>query len=280
MPFVFPEACPRCGSVLLKDEDEVAIKCININCEAQIVERLIHFVSKLAFDIDGLGEQNIKFFFDTGLIKSPPDIFLLESKNADIRLEKLEGWGKQSVQNLFDSINKARKISLDKFIYALGIPQVGRSVSKLVACFFRSYENFLKSVENKDIAGLLTMDGIGESILEDIEKFFENDNNKDVVKKLAGNGTDGVVTVLDMELPENNLFQNKTIVFTGTFENLSREDAKELAEKYGAKASSSVSAKTSFVVAGENAGKKLEQAQKLGINIISEQDFLELIKKI
>ncbi|MDR2794902.1 MAG: NAD-dependent DNA ligase LigA, partial [Holosporaceae bacterium] len=246
--FVFPDVCPCCGSTLVKSNDEVATKCININCEAQIVERLIHFVSKLAFNIDGLGEQNIKFFFDSGFIKSPPDIFHLESKNPNGQLENFEGWGKQSVQNLFDSINKARTITLDKFIYALGIPQVGRSVSKLVAGFFRSYKNFLRAMENNDITGLLAVDGIGESILGDIAKFFENNNNMTVVKKLGGDEKNGPITVLDMEMPENNSLMNRTIVFTGTFEKLSREEAKELAEKHGARASSSISAKTSFVV--------------------------------
>ncbi|MDR3179863.1 MAG: NAD-dependent DNA ligase LigA [Holosporaceae bacterium] len=279
VPFLFPNLCPCCGSALVRGNDEAATKCININCEAQMVERLIHFVSKLAFNIDGLGEQNIKFFFDSGFIKSPVDIFYLENKNSEIQLENFEGWGRQSVQNLFDSINKAKTITLDKFIYALGIPQVGRSVSKLVAGFFKSYESFLESMENKDVTGLLAVDGIGESILGDILKFFENSSNLNVLKQLAGNGKNGAVTILNVESPENNLLQNKTIVFTGTFETLSREEAKELAEKYGAKAASSVSAKTSLVVAGENAGKKLEQAQKLGIKIISEQDFLELIKK-
>ncbi|GHU21087.1 DNA ligase [Alphaproteobacteria bacterium] len=309
-PFVFPSVCPCCRSTLARGDEEVAIKCVNISCEAQMIERLIHFVSRQAFNIDGLGDQNIRFFFDSGMIKSPPDIFELEEKNNKslVRLENMDGWGKQSVANLFESINKARTIRLDKFIYSLGISQVGRSVSKLVANFFKSYENFFATVmldpqrdvesnaspssetyatsdcnaeaasarvnacgATTNIDGLLTVDGIGNSILDDIKNFFANKNNLEVVKRLAD-----MITIVDMEASEDSPLANKTIVFTGTFEKMSRDEAKELAEKYGAKAASSVSSKTFFVVAGENAGKKLDQAKELGIKVLSEQDFLEL----
>ncbi|GHU11888.1 DNA ligase [Alphaproteobacteria bacterium] len=300
MSFVFPSVCPCCGSTLVRGDEEVAIKCVNISCEAQMIERLIHFVSRQAFNIDGLGDQNIKFFFDSGIIKSPPDIFELEEKNKSlVRLENMDGWGKQSVTNLFESINKARTIRLDKFIYSLGISQVGRSVSKLVANFFKSYENFQRGVGSSvtldpftaslpsetyassifnaettanNIDDLLMVDGIGNSILNDIKNFFANKSNLEVVKKLAD-----MITIVDMEASDASPLANKTIVFTGTFEKMSREEAKELAEKYGAKAASSVSSKTSFVVAGENAGKKLDQAKKLGIKVLSEQDFIELL---
>ncbi|GHT90543.1 DNA ligase [Alphaproteobacteria bacterium] len=330
-PFAFPSVCPCCGSTLVRGDEEVAIKCVNISCEAQMIERLIHFVSRQAFNIDGLGDQNIKFFFDSGMIKSPPDIFELEEKNNNslTRLENMDGWGKQSVINLFESINKAKTIRLDKFIYSLGISQVGRSVSKLVANFFKSYENFQRgasvtldpqrdvgsnnaslpsetyatsvtldtfSVSSETYAScdcnaettsvkvnaccattniddLLTVDGIGKSILDDIKNFFANKNNLDIVKRLAD-----MITIVDMEASQDSPLANKTVVFTGTFEKISRDEAKELAEKYGAKAVSSVSSKTSFVVAGENAGKKLDQAKKLGIKIISEQVFMELLQ--
>jgi DNA ligase (NAD+) len=280
VPFQFPMTCPCCGSDLIKEEDEVAVKCINLNCDAQLVEKLIHFVSKQAFNIDGLGDQNIRFFFERGIVKSPVDLFLLEEKNREIHLETLDGWGKQSVENLFRSLEASRTISLDKFIYSLGIPQVGRAVSKLIAKFFRSYANFFQAIKNRDGAKLIEIQGIGESIVKDFNGFFANENNLRVVRELCGDGTSpGLVRITDAELAEGEIFAGQSIVFTGSFEKFSREEAKELAEKFGGRAASSVSARTSLVVAGENAGQKLEQAQKLGIKIISEEEFLKIIEK-
>jgi DNA ligase (NAD+) len=280
MPFVFPTQCPCCGSTLVREEAEVAIKCINMNCSAQLVEKLVHFVSKLAFNIEGLGEQNIRFFFESGIIKTPTDIFELESSNDQLQLQKNDGWGRQSVENLFNSINNARTIPLDRFIYALGIPQVGRSISKLVANFFTSYGNFANHIKNRHLDALLLVPGIGNSIVDDIKNFFDNRQNMEIMEKLAGDEfSTGLVSVLDMAGAQSDLLANKTIVFTGTFETISREEAKELAEKHGARAASSVSAKTSMVVAGENAGQKLQQAQKFGITVISEDDFLKMINR-
>ena len=274
VPFVFPEICPSCGSKLVKEEAEVAIKCVNLNCASQLVEHIIHFVSKPAFNIDGLGEQNIRFLFESEMVKSPPDIFELEKRNAEFRLEKKLGWGKQSVINLFASINKARKISLDRFIYALGIPQVGRAISKTIAKFFISYDELLNCIKNDEYEKLLSIDGIGQLIIDDIRNFFENANNLEVTKKLAN-----LVTISDVNVAEYDTLSDKTVVFTGTFENFSREEAKELAEKHGAKASSSVSSNISFVVAGKNAGKKLDEAKKLGITIINEEEFQKILEK-
>ncbi|MDR3155674.1 MAG: NAD-dependent DNA ligase LigA [Holosporaceae bacterium] len=279
-PFTFPTHCPCCGSALVREETEVAIKCLNFNCSAQLVERLIHFASKLAFNIDGLGEQNIRFFFESGIIKTPTDIFELEIRNDQLQLQNSEGWGRQSVKNLFSSINQARTIPLDRFIYALGIPQVGRSISKLMANFFVSYGNFINHIKNHRLDSLLSVAGIGNSIGNDIKNFFNNQQNMNVMEKLAGDGvSSGMVNVVDVGGTRSGLLTNKTIVFTGTFETISREEAKELAEKHGARAASSVSSKTSLVVAGENAGQKLHQAQKFGITVISEHDFLKMIQQ-
>jgi DNA ligase (NAD+) len=271
--FVFPTTCPCCGSVLVREEDEAAVKCVNLDCEAQLVERLIHFVSKLAFNIDGLGDQNIRFLFEKGIVKSPIDIFYMEEKNREFRLENFDGWGKLSVENLFKSINSARTISLDKFIYSFGIPQVGRAVSKLIAKFFGTFDAFINCTKNKEGEKLLGILGIGDSIASDFNNFFTNENNLKIVLKLGE-----IVNVADAESSENKIFFGQSIVFTGSFEKLSREEAKELVEKFGGRAASSVSAKTSLVVAGENAGQKLEQAQKLGVKIVSEDEFFKILE--
>ncbi|MDR1362167.1 MAG: NAD-dependent DNA ligase LigA [Holosporaceae bacterium] len=271
-PFIFPDVCPCCGSGLAISEAEVAIKCLNINCEAQIIEKLIHFASRHAFDIEGLGDGNLRFLFGAGFVRTPPDIFELENKRLQINLENMDGWGSQSVENLFASIRRARVMTLDRFIYALGIPQVGRSVSKLLATFFGSAAQLLEYAQDEKLNELLTIEGIGPAILQDITNFLNNENNMECIRRLVDQ-----VAVSNMGIGEDGPLAHKTIVFTGVFQHLSRTEAGELAEKSGAKVMSSVSAKTSLVVAGENAGKKLDQAQKLGITILTESDFLKII---
>ncbi|MDR0632301.1 MAG: NAD-dependent DNA ligase LigA [Holosporaceae bacterium] len=280
VPFQFPANCPCCQSSLVKEESGVAVKCINLNCEAQLVERLIHFVSKHAFDIDGLGEKNIRFLFEKGIIKSPIDIFYIEDRNKDLCLENADGWGELSVENLFKSINAARVISLDKFIYSLGIPQVGRAVSKAIAKFLKTYDNFFDCIRNGEGEKLCEIQGIGISIAKDFNSFFSNRDNLEIVQKLCGDEiSSGIIKIIDVESLEDEIFAGQSIVFTGSFKKISRDEAKELAEKFGGRAASSVSAKTSFVVAGENAGQKLDQAKKLGVKIISEDDFFRMIEK-
>lgn len=277
-PYCFPIKCPSCGSQLVQEIGGVCIKCINMNCRAQLVERLKHFVSKQGFDIDGLGARNIEFLFEKGLVLNPADIFTLESRNLDLTGE--DGWGDLSVDNLYKSIRQARQIKLDRFICALGIPQTGRAISKAIAQFVKSYNGLLQMIRSKNYDELLTINGIGYSIIEDFRSFFENPENLTVVERLAGNETSpGLISVQDVELAESSLLSGKTIVFTGIFSRFSREEAKSLAEQFGARASSSVSAKTHMVVAGENAGQKLQQAQKLGIQILSEEEFLAMLEK-
>ncbi|MDR2781104.1 MAG: NAD-dependent DNA ligase LigA [Holosporaceae bacterium] len=279
VPFVFPMTCPCCEAALVKEENEVAIKCINLGCEAQLVERLIHFVSKLAFNIDGLGEQNIRFLYERGIIKSPVDIFSLEERNGELHLEDSEGWGTVSVKKLFKSINSAKTVPLDRFIYSLGIPQIGRAVSKAIANFLKTYGNFLECVKNNSEEDLYSIQGIGSSIVNDFRSFFTNENNKKILIKLGGDeNSKGIVDIVNAESAEREIFSGQTIVFTGSFKNFSREEARALAEKFGGRTSSSISSKTSFVVAGENAGQKIDQARKMSINIISEDDFIKKIE--
>lgn len=273
-PYEFPNVCPCCGSSLVQNEDEVAIKCENLDCSAQLVERLIHFVSRQAFNIEGLGRQNIKFLFDKGIVKSPVDIFYLQEKNQQYHLEKEEGWGEQSVRNLFKSIETAKNIKLEKFINALGIPQVGRAASILIARYYKTFSQFLSAVEEDRMSELVTISGIGDSMIQDLKNFFRISNNLGVMKRLSA-----VVNIQDAEESSESEWTGKSVVFTGTLNTLGRDEAKEIIEKLGGKASSSVSSKTYLVVAGENAGSKLEKARNLGIRVISEEEFLEMIQQ-
>lgn len=294
-PFVFPDKCPCCGSLLVREVTEVAIKCINLDCRAQLIEHLAHFVSKNAFDIGGLGEQSIKYLFENGIVKSAPDIFELESKNGQkFNLQYCEGWGKQSVENLFAAINAARTISLDRFIYSLGIPQVGRAVSRQIAVFWGSYRGKQADDSNTVVSGmlpcirenhyddLLSVDGIGQSIVDDLRSFCSNEHNLKVITKLAGDeNSTGYVDVQDFKQPSSTNFAlaGKTIVFTGSLQKFSREEVKRIAERLGAKTATSVSSKTSFVVAGVNAGSKLEEAREKGVKILNEKEFAEMLKQ-
>lgn len=273
-PFKFPTTCPCCGSELVQEKEEVAIKCENLDCSAQLVEKLIHFVSRQAFNIEGLGEQNIKFLFNKGIVKSPVDIFYLQEKNQQYHLENEDGWGKQSVENLFKSIEIAKNIGLEKFINALGIPQIGRAASVLIARFYGTFSNFMNAVEQDTVSELITVNGIGDSMIQDLKNFFKISNNLEVMRKLST-----VVDIKDAQATSESEWTGKSVVFTGTLSTLSRDEAKEIVEKLGGKASSSVSSKTYLVVAGENAGSKLEKARNFGVKIISEQEFLEMIKE-
>ena len=273
-PYEFPNVCPCCGSSLVQNEDEVAIKCENLDCSAQLVERLIHFVSRQAFNIEGLGRQNIKFLFDKGIVKSPVDIFYLQEKNQQYHLENEEGWGEQSVRNLFKSIETAKNIKLEKFINALGIPQVGRAASILIARYYKTFSQFLSAVEEDRMSELVTISGIGDSMIQDLKNFFRISNNLGVMKRLSA-----VVNIRDAEESSESEWTGKSVVFTGTLNALGRDEAKEIIEKLGGKASSSVSSKTYLVVAGENAGSKLEKARNFGIRVISEEEFLEMIQQ-
>jgi DNA ligase (NAD+) len=219
-----------------------------------------------------LGDQNIRFLFEKGIVKSPVDIFFIEEKNREFRLENFDGWGKLSVENLFASINAAKKISLDKFIYSLGIPQVGRAAAKSIAKFFGTCDAFLNCAKTGSGDELRKILGIGDSIIKDFNAFFADENNLKIVLEL-----NEIANVADAEKSASQILAGRAVVFTGSFEKFSREEAKSLAEKFGGRATGTVSAKTSLVVAGENAGQKLEQAKKLGIKIVSEEEFLEII---
>ena len=282
--FQFPHFCPECGAHAIREEDEAVRRCTGgLSCPAQAVERLKHFVSREAFNIEGLGDKVIEDFYKEGIIQTPFDIFTLEQRNqpadlfssaSSLELEKREGWGTKSVKKLFEAIEKSKNISLQKFIYALGIRQVGAATAYLIARHYHSFDNFMNAMIQKDLQLLISIDGVGPAMAKDIVEFFNEEHNLFIIRELLK-----VVHIEDFAGIENTNSEifGKTVVFTGTLTSLTRNEAKSKALTFGAKVAGSVSAHTDYVIAGENAGSKLSKAQELGVKIISEEDFIKII---
>lgn len=286
--FDFPHFCPMCGAHAIKEEDEAVRRCTGgLTCPAQAIERLKHFVSREAFDIEGLGAKIMEEFYNEGIIRNPVDIFTLEKRNKKLRddlfaalddgsiyLENREGWGKKSVENLFKAINGRRSISLPRFIYALGIRQVGTATSRLIAQNYGSFKYFRNDMAGGDIEKLLAIDGIGEAMAKDITEFFAEEHNIKTINELLQQ-----IKVEDFidETDYNSPIAGKTVVFTGTLEKMTRAEAKAKALSLGAKVASSVSKNTDYVVMGADAGSKAAKAKELGVSILSEDEFLNLI---
>lgn len=280
VPYDFPETCPKCGSHAMREEGEAVTRCSGgLICPAQAVERLKHFVSRNAFDIEGMGGKHIEAFFDLGWVKSPADIFRIEEKHGDA-LRKLEGWGDKSAEKLFASINERRTVPLDRFIYALGIRQIGQATAKLLARHYgsitewRAAMNDAGTPDSDALHDLINIDQIGPSVAHDLIEFMAEEHNRDVLDDLQA-----VLTIEDVEAPQvtDSPVSGKTVVFTGKLELFSRNEAKVKAESLGAKVAGSVSAKTDFLVAGPGAGSKLKKAEELGVTVLDEQGWLDLI---
>ena len=283
-PFVFPTHCPECQSLAIRPEGEAVRRCTGgLICPAQAIERLIHFASRDAFDIEGLGERSLRSFWDEGLIKTPADIFTLEARDkaASNRLEQREGWGEKSVQKLFDAINAKRKIPLDRFIYALGIRQIGETTAKLLAKNFTSWENLnaqmreANSNESTAYRDFIALDGIGEAMADDLIGFFADDHNQTIITALL---KEIIIEDWQQIAGATTELTGKTIVFTGTLQAMGRNEAKAKAESMGAHVAGSVSSKTDFVVVGEDAGSKGDKARQLGVRTLTEAEWLEMIK--
>ena len=270
-PYIFPHLCPACGSHAEREEGEVARRCTGgLICPAQAMERLRHFVSRDAFDIEGIGEKQIEAFYAAGWLKSPADIFQLKQHRAE--LEEKEGWGQKSVDNLMQAIEARREIALDRFIYALGIRHIGEATAKLLARHYGTLDNLLATLSPEEIT---TLDGIGPKVAAAFIAFFEEPRNREVIAALMRE----VKTIPLPAIAASSAVSGKTVVFTGTLIKMTRAEAKARAEHLGAKVAGSVSAKTDYVIAGEDAGSKLKKATELGIVILSEDEWLQLIQK-
>lgn len=282
--FTFPGTCPACGSAAIRHDEAVARRCTGgLICPAQAMLRLTHFVSRLAFDIEGMGEKIIAEFFASGLVRTPVDIFTLEKRDRKQAkpLQTWEGWGELSVKNLFAAINARRIITLPRFIYALGIFQVGEATALKLASIYPSIDHWqiliarAKKQDPELLDELIAIEGIGPSMAEDLRDFLAEPHNVKVINDLLGEIT--VENYIPPRLRKTDL-TDKTVVFTGTLVQMTRIEAKAKAEKAGAKVGSAVSNKTDYVVAGDDAGSKLTKARALGVAVISEDEFLALIK--
>ncbi len=264
--FKMPDKCPICGGRVVRVEGEAAHKCVNKNCFVVQLRKLQHFVSRDAFDIEGLGEKIIEQLFKEGLVRDPADFFTL--KEGDI--EPLERFAEKSAKNVVQAISEAKEISLDRFIYALGILHVGAQTARDVANAF----NTLEAVKHAWREDWIEVDGVGPKVGESILNFFQDENNLALVEKLLKVG----VKIKAPEKPKSNKLNGKTYVVTGTLSSMSREEAEAKVRSMGGKASGSVSVKTDFVIVGVNPGSKYNKAVKLKVKIISEEDFLKLVK--
>jgi len=292
-PFIFPTKCPECGSLLARETDKAETYCTGgLVCAAQAKERLRHFVSRNAFDIEGLGELNIDLFYEKNLIRTPVDIFTLEEKDrhSDNPISTWKGWrGKNKrASKLFDAINRARSISLDRFIYALGIRQVGEATARLLARHYislthwRTCMELARDRESEARKELLSINGIGESMAEDIVSFFREPQIQEVLDRLTkpNNNAEPLVKVNDFELSNiESPIAGKTVVFTGKLETMTRSEAKARAERLGANVTNSISQRTDYVVAGPGAGSKAKKAREFGLNILTEQQWVDLVEK-
>ncbi len=283
--YVFPTTCPACGSHAVREINEktgkmdVVRRCTGgLICPAQRVERLKHFVSRNAFDIEGMGDKVIQEFYDDGLIESPQDIFTLQNRDERSlkKLKDREGWGGTSASNLFAAIDERRSIGLDRFIYSLGIRHVGETTGRTLARSYGTAEQFLDAIAaaqdhaSEAYADLVNIDGIGDVVARAVAEFFAEPHNLSVVRELVDDHLDiQPLESVDTGSPVSGM----TIVFTGALERMTRDEAKAMAERLGAKVAGSVSKKTNLVVAGPGAGSKLKKATELGVEVISEDDW-------
>jgi DNA ligase (NAD+) len=288
-PYLFPTLCPACGSHAVRElnprsgrEDSVRRCTGGLICPAQAVERLRHFVGRDGFDIEGFGEKQVLAFYAEGIVREPADIFTLEARNKKLKLEEREGYGETSTRNLFAAIEARRTIPLNRLIYSLGIRHVGETNARLLARHYGTIEAFIEGVtaagkgeDSEAFQEITTIGGIGEVVGEAIVEFFKEKKNREAVARLLKQ-----ITVTPMEqVRRDSAVAGNTVVFTGALEKMTREEAKAMAERLGAKVSGSVSKKTDILVAGPGAGSKLKDAQKHGVKVLTEDDWFKLIER-
>lgn len=289
-PFMFPTQCPVCSSQVAREAGNADSFCTGgLVCPAQVVERIRHFVSREAFDIEGLGDKNIELFYQKALLRSPVDIFTLEARDGHEGLPPLrfwEGWGATSAEKLFDAIRRSREIALDRFIYSLGIQQIGRATARLLAKHYLRFAHWreaMQSAVDRDSEAyreLISINGIGVAMADDLIAFFTEPHNLNLLDALlGGDGETALIDVIDFERPvSSSPVAGKTVVFTGTLLTMGRNEAKAMAEALGANVAGSISRKTDFVVVGANAGSKEKKARELGLNLLSEEAWFDLLK--
>ena len=266
--FKMPQECPVCGEPTVRLEGEAAVKCINISCPAQIRRGIIHFASREAMDIDGLGESIITLLLKQDLIKDISDLYYLKKEQISV----LERMGDKSATNLINAINKSKENDLWRFINGLGIKLIGTKAAKILASEFKDLDKLMSATEQE----LINLEEFGQTMADSVVEFFKEEKNISVIEKLKEAGVNTkLIESDDEDIPK--IFEKMKIVLTGTLPTLKRNDAKEMIEKRGGKATSSVSKSTSFVLAGEEAGSKLTKANDLGIKVIDEEKFLQLI---
>jgi DNA ligase (NAD+) len=285
-PYPFPKKCPcYLHTDVVREEtatgeEGARNRCTGeFACPFQKIQHLILFASRRAFDIEGLGEKQIELFFENGWVKEPADIFTLQARNNKIKLEEVEGYGETSVRNLFAAIEERRRISLERFIFALGIRQVGETTALALARGYGSWQAFHDAAlkvakgDEETIAEMDALDQIGDTVIAAVAAYFSESHNKGIVERLTRE-----LTILDAEKPKtDSAVAGKTVVFTGALERFTRDEAKATAERLGAKVSGSVSKKTDYVVAGPGAGSKLAEAKKHGVQVLTEDEWLRLI---
>lgn len=285
-PYHFPKQCPCplktnvVRETTATGEVGAIARCTGeFACPFQRIEHLKHFVSRRAFDIDGLGEKQIELFYEKGWVKEPADIFTLEARNRTIRLEEMEGYGETSVRNLFAAIAARREIPLERFIYALGVRHVGETTAAALARGYGSWQAFYDAClriakgDAEARAEMDALDQIGETVIDSLAAYFSEPHNRRLVERLVEQ-----VTIRDAERPRRDSpVAGKTVVFTGTLERMTRDEAKAMAERLGAKVAGSVSKKTDYVVAGPGAGSKLADARKYGVAVLDEEGWFKLI---
>ena len=275
--FIFPKICPSCGSDTIKEFNRITKKfdavrrCTNegFDCEKIAIEKIKHFISKEAMNIDGLGKKVVENFWDLELIRFPQDIYNLDYD----KILNLEGWGNLSVSNLKYSIDKSKKVSLERFIYAIGIRHIGIENAKLLADYTKSIKNFISFINKNKIDEFLNIDGIGETQINSLKKFFHNKSNYKVIEKLSS-----ILSISDLVVNKKGKLLNNTFMFTGKLLNMSRAEAKSLIEQNSGSVVSSVNKKLKYLIIGEKPTKrKIEQAKKLGIKIISQKEWMRLL---
>ncbi len=264
--YKMPTVCPSCGAPVFKEEGEAVIRCVGSDCPAQMLRHLIHFTSRDAMDIEGLGPAMLEKLTDEGLIKITPDIYTLRLED----ISSLEGNGEKSAQNLISAIEKSKENPLSRLLFALGIRHIGSKAAKLVADHFKSIDALLTATA----ADFEAIDGFGSIMAESIYEFFSLDSTKTLVQRFKEMG----LNLTEPDTTIDNRFEGMIFVLTGTLPTYKRQEAEEIVLNYGGKVSSSVSKKTTFVLAGEEAGSKLDKANALGVKVIDEEQFKEMIK--